>query len=120
MPENVAGYVTVQEAAQKLERSTEQVRRYLREGKLDGRRIGGQWFIREEAVLYRTHPGGSAVAPREFSYLDRVYNNAGTERRREIFERISRRREEIRARWERECIGMDAAELVRELRDEEP
>ncbi|MDP6108348.1 MAG: helix-turn-helix domain-containing protein [Candidatus Brocadiia bacterium] len=118
MPEEVAGYVTVQEAAQKLERSTEQVRRYLREGKLDGRRIGGQWFIREEAVLYRTHPGGSEVAPREFSYRDHIYN-AGAERRRELFDRISRRREEIRARWERECIGVDAAELVRELRDEE-
>lgn len=28
-----------------LERSTEQVRRYLREGRLHGRRLGGQWFI---------------------------------------------------------------------------
>lgn len=37
--------LTVQEAARLLDRSTEQVRRYLREGKLDGIRIGGQWFI---------------------------------------------------------------------------
>lgn len=42
--------VTVAEAARRLERSTEQVRRYLREGRLTGRRIGGQWFI-DEAVL---------------------------------------------------------------------
>jgi excisionase family DNA binding protein len=36
----------VAEAARFLERSTEQVRRYLREGRLSGRRIGGQWFIK--------------------------------------------------------------------------
>jgi len=36
---------SVADAARLLERSTEQVRRYLREGRLDGRRIGGQWFI---------------------------------------------------------------------------
>ena len=119
MPEDVAGYVTVQEAAQKLDRSTEQVRRYLREGKLDGRRIGGQWFIREEAVLYRTRPGGSDVAPKEFRYLDRAHY-AGAQRRLQVLERINRRREEIRARWEQEGMVVDAVELVRELRDEEP
>ncbi len=37
--------LSVQEAARSLGRSTEQVRRYLREGKLEGTRIGGQWFI---------------------------------------------------------------------------
>jgi excisionase family DNA binding protein len=37
--------VTVAEAAKRLDRSTEQVRRYLREGRLEGRRIGNQWFI---------------------------------------------------------------------------
>lgn len=35
----------VAEAARFLDRSTEQVRRYLRENRLNGRRIGGQWFI---------------------------------------------------------------------------
>lgn len=43
-------HLTVQEAARALGRSTEQVRRYLREGKLNGTRIGGQWFI-EQAGL---------------------------------------------------------------------
>jgi excisionase family DNA binding protein len=43
--------VTVAEAAQRLERSTEQVRRYLREGRLTGQRIGGQWFINEDALI---------------------------------------------------------------------
>lgn len=37
--------LSVGEAAKRLERSTEQVRRYLREGRLRGQRFGGQWFI---------------------------------------------------------------------------
>lgn len=37
--------LSVGDAAKRLERSTEQVRRYLREGRLKGQRIGGQWFI---------------------------------------------------------------------------
>jgi hypothetical protein len=37
--------LSVADAARALDRSTEQVRRYLREGRLHGRRIGGQWFI---------------------------------------------------------------------------
>jgi excisionase family DNA binding protein len=37
--------VGVNEAARFLGRSTEQVRRYLREGRLHGNRVGGQWFI---------------------------------------------------------------------------
>ena len=42
--------LSVGDAAKRLERSTEQVRRYLREGRLKGQRIGGQWFI-ERATL---------------------------------------------------------------------
>jgi excisionase family DNA binding protein len=37
--------LTVADAARILDRSTEQVRRYLREGVLPGERIGNQWFI---------------------------------------------------------------------------
>ncbi|HXH21566.1 MAG TPA: helix-turn-helix domain-containing protein [Dehalococcoidia bacterium] len=40
--------LTVHEAAKRLNRSTEQVRRYLREGKLKGQRIGNQWFVDEK------------------------------------------------------------------------
>jgi len=40
----------VPEVARRLGRSTEQVRRYLREGRLGGRRIGNQWFIAAEAL----------------------------------------------------------------------
>ena len=44
------GMITVAEAARRLNRSIEQVRRYLREGKLRGQRIGGQWFVEESAL----------------------------------------------------------------------
>jgi excisionase family DNA binding protein len=118
-PEQDDSYLTVHEAAKKMERSTEQVRRYLREGKLAGRRVGGQWFIREAAVEYKTRTGGAAVAPGEFSYLDRPYS-AVAQRRLSVLARINRRREAIGERWEREGLGADAAELVRELRDEAP
>lgn len=43
--DNERELLSVGEAAKRLQRSTEQVRRYLREGRLSGRRIGGQWFI---------------------------------------------------------------------------
>jgi excisionase family DNA binding protein len=44
------GMITVPEAARRLDRSIEQVRRYLREGKLRGQRIGNQWFVEESAI----------------------------------------------------------------------
>lgn len=42
--------LSVSDAAKRLSRSTEQVRRYLREGRLAGRRIGGQWFIERDTL----------------------------------------------------------------------
>ena len=48
--ESQAELLSVAEAGRRLERSTEQVRRYLREGRLRGRRIGGQWFIDRNAA----------------------------------------------------------------------
>jgi excisionase family DNA binding protein len=42
--------LSVAEAARRLNRSTEQVRRYLREKQLRGHRIGGQWFIEAKAL----------------------------------------------------------------------
>ena len=54
-PIEPGGLVSVADAAKRLERSTEQVRRYLREGRLTGRRVGGQWFIDRSAVeAFRT------------------------------------------------------------------
>lgn len=43
--DNDQSLLTVGQAADRLGRSTEQVRRYLREGRLTGQRLGGQWFI---------------------------------------------------------------------------
>lgn len=43
--------ISVADAAKVLDRSTEQVRRYLREGRLPGRRVGGQWFIDRSALV---------------------------------------------------------------------
>lgn len=48
--QTIPGLLTVADAASALDRSTEQVRRYLREGRLRGRRLGGQWFIEESAL----------------------------------------------------------------------
>ena len=120
MAEELQGHITVNEAAKRIGRSTEQVRRYLREGRLPGKRIGGQWFIRETAVLYRTRrdEGLSDMIGREIGTLEEVAGMA-TRTRLEVFERINRRREEIRRRWEFLGITVDAAELVREIRDEE-
>jgi excisionase family DNA binding protein len=44
--------LSVAEAARYLDRSTEQVRRYLREQRLKGRRIGGQWFIKQSDLQH--------------------------------------------------------------------
>ncbi|MFQ5878947.1 MAG: helix-turn-helix domain-containing protein [Dehalococcoidia bacterium] len=44
------GELTVSEAAQYLGRSLEQVRRYLREGRLAGYRVGNQWFVPAAAL----------------------------------------------------------------------
>jgi len=56
------GMISVAEAARRLGRSLEQVRRYLREGKLKGQRIGGQWFVEEASLPLRYEPSGLASA----------------------------------------------------------
>lgn len=48
--DNERNLLTVAQAARMLDRSTEQVRRYLREDRLPGQRIGGQWFIDRAAL----------------------------------------------------------------------
>jgi excisionase family DNA binding protein len=53
MANEASGFLTVAETARLLQRSTEQIRRYLREGTLPGRRLGGQWFVqRADAELF--------------------------------------------------------------------
>jgi excisionase family DNA binding protein len=56
VPVDAQRLVTVADAARRLKRSTEQVRRYLREGRLTGQRFGGQWFIdRTELDAFQEH-----------------------------------------------------------------
>ena len=119
MPEELEGYVTVNEAAQRIGRSTEQVRRYLREGRLAGKRLGGQWFIREAALLYRTGQEETNEMIRRESGPTRGLPGITTRARLEVFERINRRREDIRRRWESLGISVDGVELIREIRDED-
>ncbi len=117
MPEELEGYITVPEAANKIQRSTEQVRRYLREGKLEGRRIGGQWFIRESAVAYMVRGEvETADLPSGVSEEEEL-PTMGVERKI-VFERIRARRNAIRERWEKGGIKVDPAALVREMREE--
>jgi excisionase family DNA binding protein len=87
------GMITVAEAARRLNRSIEQVRRYLREGKLRGQRIGNQWFV-EERCLEATR-GEPLVPP-------------------ELAENIRALREEIRRRHG----TFDVVALVRKSREE--
>lgn len=97
--------LAVKEVARRLDRSQEQVRRYLREGKLAGRRIGNQWFVNVSHLRQMEAP----VNPR---------GDATAKRRGGLFERVRRRREKLRQRWEKMGIRVDAAALVRELREE--
>ena len=118
------GYVTVDEAARRLDRSIEQVRRYLREGKLPGRRIGQQWFI-EEAALGAWRPGrrsagagriGEAVATYEARTMKT--DKARTSERLtldEWFKRI----DAIAAKIRRESGEFDVVELLRRSREED-
>jgi len=116
------GYVTVEEAARRLNRSIEQVRRYLREGRLPGRRIGQQWFI-EEAAFAAWRPGrrrgagriGEALA----TYEARAMKTDEMKKRERliaegVLAEIDRLREEIR----KDRGELDVVEMLRRDREE--
>ncbi|MGH9203259.1 MAG: helix-turn-helix domain-containing protein [Vicinamibacterales bacterium] len=116
------GYVTVAEAARQLGRSIEQVRRYLREGRLPGRRIGQQWFIEEDALTTRGPGQGRASTPRVSealaTYKARPMKRDDPKKRehlldKELLAEIDRIREEIR----KEYGEFDVVRMVRESRD---
>jgi excisionase family DNA binding protein len=92
------GMITVAEAARRLNRSIEQVRRYLREGKLRGQRIGNQWFVEERTLA-----------------------TAGDQLRREqqlaLLARIRANREAILQRRGGNLLPA-GADLIREVREE--
>lgn len=91
------GMVTVAEAAKLLHRSIEQVRRYLREGKLPGQRIGQQWFI-PKAALESWQSGASFY-----------------QRRMELLRQVQEIREQI---FQRTGLLPSGAELVEQSRSE--
>ena len=91
------GMITVAEAAKRMNRSIEQVRRKLREGKLKGQRIGNQWFVDEESL--RKLRAKEPLIPRE------------------VIEEVRRLREET-ARQNPGYV-FDAVEMVRRSREED-
>ncbi len=91
------GMITVAEAARRMNLSIEQVRRKLREGKLKGQRVGGQWFV--DAVSLRGDKAKeSLIAPQVLAEVDGI--------RRRIAERNP-------------GYVWDAAEMVRRSREED-
>ena len=117
------GYVSVGQAARQLGRSIEQVRRYLREGKLPGRRIGQQWFIEEDA-LAAWSPGRSPAIDTRLSepaatYEARKMKTDEIKKRdplidEKLFREINETREKIRT----EYGDLDVVELLRRDREE--
>jgi excisionase family DNA binding protein len=70
--EHLSGQLTVVETAKLLQRSTEQVRRYLREGVIPARRIGGQWFIdRGDAEAFLSRRGSASDFARRLAASER-------------------------------------------------
>jgi excisionase family DNA binding protein len=53
-----ADTLSLSEVARELGRSLEQVRRYVREGKLPARKQGMQWFVSRRALEAFKAPGG--------------------------------------------------------------
>jgi excisionase family DNA binding protein len=108
------GMITVAEAARRLGRSLEQVRRYLREGKLKGQRIGGQWFV-EEASLplrYQARSGPSASIREPVAIMEKA--KLTKEEIEALVKRIDANREAIRRRLGRD---LDVVELLRRSRE---
>ncbi|HLF77090.1 MAG TPA: helix-turn-helix domain-containing protein [Dehalococcoidia bacterium] len=89
------GMVSVAEAAKRLNRSTEQVRRNLRDGKLRGQRVGNQWFV-DETCLVSEKLEPKPLIPRD------------------LVERINRTRKDI---YLRNGVVFDVVQLIREDRE---
>ena len=108
--------LTVYETAKRLGRSLEQVRRYLREGKLPGERIGSQWFVRETAVAYLVERKAPEMKAGRAPYPKTVRSMTAEERMNYVA-RVEARRGDIGYRWERECVRVDVVEALREERE---
>ena len=119
------GMISVQEAARRLNRSIEQVRRYLREGKLKGWRIGQQWFIDEGSLQtpplrYRASPPRPGQLREAAAVMERPKAREAPKMMKEdirtLLKRIDERREAIRRRLGSD-IRVDIVEMLREERE---
>jgi len=108
------GMITVAEAARRLGRSLEQVRRYLREGKLKGQRVGGQWFVEEASlpVGYQVRSGRSASVREPGVTMEAA--KLTKEEVEALIKRVKANREAIRRRLGH---GLDVVELLRRSRE---
>jgi excisionase family DNA binding protein len=107
------GMITVAEAARRLGRSLEQLRRYLREGKLKGQRIGGQWFVEEASLPLRYEPSrGTGQRIREVGVVTEA-PKLTEEELDALIKRINENREAIRRRLGH---GLDIVKLIEESR----
>ena len=112
---SLEGMITVAEAARRLGRSLEQVRRYLREGKLKGQRVGGQWFV-EEASLplrYQVRSGPSASVREPGATMEAT--RLTKEEIEALIKRVDDNREAIRRRLGRD---LDVVDMLRRSREE--
>jgi excisionase family DNA binding protein len=108
------GMITVAQAAKRLGRSLEQVRRYLREGKLKGQRIGGQWFVEEASLPLRYAPSrGTGQRIREVGVVMEA-PKLTKEEMDALIKRIDANREAIRRRLGH---GFDISRLIEESRE---
>ena len=106
------GMITVAEAAQRLGRSLEQVRRYLREGKLKGQRVGGQWFVEEASLPLRFRSGPSASIREPGATMEAT--RLTKEEIEALIKRVDENREAIRRRLGHD---VDVVELLRRSRE---
>ena len=111
---SLEGMVTVAEAARRLGRSLEQVRRYLREGKLKGQRIGGQWFVEEASLPLRYPLPRSPSASIREPVVMMETNRLTTEEIEALIKRVDENREAIRRRLGH---GFDISRLIEESRE---
>ena len=110
------GLITVSEAARRLGRSIEQVRRYLREGKLPGRRIGQQWFIEEAALEPRYRPSGGPLQQIKEPAAVMDARRVSNEEIEALMRRIDEDVEAIRRRLGGD-LDTDIVEMLREDRE---
>ncbi len=73
---DTSGYVSVAEAAERLDLSIEQVRRKLRAGKLRGHRVGNQWFVDAAAVEAATADTRPLIPPETIERVRRLREEA--------------------------------------------